>query len=202
MRNSLGLKCGGVAALCALAFASGCKSGPDEGMVKRLSEASDKVVACKKEVNDLKNEVGALKRQVAAAMANPGKVVLQDPEIINLVADLRKAAGGGGNDTGEVKPSLDPRAASKVVTTGAPALVLCYERALKKNPALQYQAGVGAVLSITVKPQGQVDNADVRPNVDKGMTECIRGAVMKWKFPAFQGDSVTIEQKISLQPKT
>jgi hypothetical protein len=170
----------------------------DEETLKRLNEASDKLVACKRENNDLKNEVALLKQQLAQAIANPTKITLTDPEIINLIADLR----GGKAPSGDVKPSLDPQEASKVVFQGAKAMQVCYERALKKNQALQYQAGVGLTLDITVKPAGTVDAVDVQPSVDKDMTSCIKTAAMRWKFPTFQGQSVTVSQKVTLTPKT
>jgi hypothetical protein len=180
-----------------LSFAS-CKKGADEETLRRLSEASDAVVACKRENNDLKNEVASLKRQLAQALANPTKITLTDPEIINLIADIR----GGKAPSGDVKPSLDPGEASKVVFQGAKAMQVCYERALKKNQALQYQAGVGLTLDITVKPAGVVDAVDVQPSVDKDMTACIKTAAMRWKFPTFQGEPVTVSQKVTLTPKT
>src|SRR5207237_7647098 len=149
--------------------------------------------------NDLKNEVSSLKRQLAQAMANPGKITLTDPEIINLIASLRGSSGGGG---GAEKPTLDPSEASKVVFQGAKAMQVCYERALKKNQALQYQAGVGLTLDITVRPAGTVDAVDVSPSVDRDMTSCIKTAAMRWKFPTFQGEPVVVSQKVTLTPKT
>ena len=188
-----GWKMASVALLCAFSL-GGCK---DEEAQKRLDEATGKVVACKKEVNDLKNEVASLKRQLAQALANPSKIQLQDPEIINLIADIR-----GTKAPGDVKPSLDPQEASKIVFQGAKAMQVCYERALKKNQALQYQAGVGLTLDITVRSAGTVDGVEVSPSVDKEMTACIKTAASRWKFPAFQGQPVVVSQKVTLTPKT
>jgi hypothetical protein len=194
MQIQPGWKGASLVLLCALSLGA-CK---DEEAQRRLSEATDKVIACKKEVNDLKNEVASLKKQLAVAMANPSKLVLTDPEIINLIADLR----GGKPPSGDVKPSLDPQEASKIVFQGAKAMQVCYERALKKNQALQYQAGVGLTLDITVKPAGNVDGVEVSPSVDKEMTACIKTAASRWKFPAFQGEPVVLSQKVTLTPKT
>jgi len=177
----------------------GCKKGPDDETLRRLNEASDKVVACKRENDDLKKEIASLKRQLAQAMANPGKINLTDPEEINLIADIRASRGGGG---GGEKPSLDPAEASKVVFQGARAMQTCYERALKKNQALQYQAGVGLTLDITVKAAGTVDAVEIQPTVDRDMTACIKTAAMRWKFPTFQGEPVVVSQKVTLTPKT
>jgi len=185
-----------------LSVFGGCKHGPDEDTLRRLNEANDKVVACKRETNDLKNEVSLLKRQLAQAMANPTKLTLTDPEIINLIASIRGNPPGGGGGGGADKGSLDPKEASKVVFQGARAMQVCYERALKKNQALQYQAGVGLTLDITVKPAGTVDAVEVSPSVDRDMTSCIKTAAMRWKFPTFQGEPITVSQKVTLTPKT
>jgi hypothetical protein len=181
-----------------LASASlGCKK--DDDLMKRLNEANEKVVSCKKEVNDLKNEVSSLKRQLAVAMANPGKLQLTDPDVINLIAQIRKESG---NDDLLGKGSLDPREASRIVMNGAKAMQQCYERALKKNAALQYQAGVGLSLEITVRGAGTVEMVDIIPSVDREMTSCIKNAAMRWRFPTFAGKPVTIQQRVSLTPKT
>jgi hypothetical protein len=181
-----------------LASASlGCKK--DDDLMKRLNEANEKVVSCKKEVNDLKNEVSSLKRQLAVAMANPGKLQLTDPDVINLIAQIRKESG---NEDLLGKGSLDPREASRIVMNGAKAMQQCYERALKKNAALQYQAGVGLSLEITVRGAGTVEMVDIIPSVDREMTSCIKNAAMRWRFPTFAGKPVTIQQRVSLTPKT
>jgi hypothetical protein len=79
---------------------------------------------------------------------------------------------------------------------------VCYERALKKNSALQFQAGLGLVVELTVKPTGSVKAVSVKPSVDLGMTSCIQTAAMRWKFPAFGGQPVVVAQRITLTPKT
>ncbi len=180
----------------ALLFAS-CDGKAKEEMTRRLSEANDKLVECRKETNALKNDMAGLKRQLAQAMANPSRVVLTDPEIINLVASIRGTVPAGG---GVDKGGLDPAVASKIVMQGAPALRQCYERALKKNQALHYQSGVGLTLDITVRPQGTVEDVGVNPSIDSEMTSCIKSAAMRWKFPTFGGSAVTIEQKVTLTP--
>jgi hypothetical protein len=173
-----------------------CDGKAKEEMTRRLTEANDKLVDCRKETNTLKSEIAGLKRQIAQAMANPSRVVLTDPEIINLVASIRGTAPAGGDTD-----NFDPALASKIILQGAPALRQCYERALKKNQSLQYQSGVGVTLGITVRPEGTVEEVGVNPSVDAEMTACIRSAAMRWKFPTFAGRSaVTVEQKLTLTP--
>ena len=177
-----------------------CDKSKEEELTKRLNEASDKVIECKKENNDLKNQVSSLKRQLAQALANPTSITLTDPEIINLIADMKGMKADDPNLLG--KGALDPKVASDIVMKGAPALVQCYERALKKNQALQYQAGAQVMLELTVKAQGLVQDVAVKPSLDAGLTECIKQAAGKWKFPAFQGEPVVLQQKFNLTPKT
>ena len=76
---------------------------------------------------------------------------MQDPEVIELVASLRGGKPGSGDENLLGKGSLDPKAASKVVMGNAQALQMCYERALKKNAALQFQKGLAVTLGITSK---------------------------------------------------
>jgi hypothetical protein len=173
-----------------------CDTKAKEEMTRRLTEANESLVECRRETSALKTEIASLKRQLAQAMANPTRIVLTDPEIINLVASIRGTVPTGGED----KNALDPGVASKIVMQGAPALRQCYERALKKNQSLQYQSGVGLTLDITVRPQGTVEDVGVNPSIDAEMTACIKSAAMRWKFPTFAGSAVTIEQKVTLTP--
>ena len=173
-----------------------CDNKAKEELTRKLDEATDNLLACKKENSELAGQVAALKNQLATAVANPDRIVLSDPEIINLVASIREAAGVNALGKG----ALDPQVASKIVMDGAPALRQCYERALKKNESLQYRSGIGVTLGITVQPQGTVEAVDVSPSVDDGMTACIKNATRRWKFPKFAGRAVTIEQKLTLTP--
>jgi hypothetical protein len=180
----------------------GCKGGDDAVLTSRLNEANDKVVACKKDVNDLKSQNADLKRSLAQAMSNPSRVQLTDPDVLNLIADIKSKRGGDDGDIVLGKGDLNPKEASRVVRQGAQALQKCYERALKKNSALQMQSGLGVMLEITVKPTGIVQTMNLSPHVDNEMTECVRTTVARWKFPPFAGESVVVTQKLTLTPKT
>jgi hypothetical protein len=190
-------------AFCALAA---CKGGGDnEEMVRRLNLANDKVVACRNETNEFKNEVANLKRQLAQAATGPNRLQLTDPDILNLIADLRKQKQAGGTDGDDVvigKGDLKPQDASRVVRQHAQAMQVCYERALKKNSALQYQAGLALMVELTVRPTGAVKEVNIRPSVDADMTSCFQTTAMRWRFPKFGGESVIVAQKVTLTPKT
>jgi hypothetical protein len=188
----------------ALALASiwtfGACDKADDGLTARLLESNNKVLSCEKDLAQAKNEVAGLKKQLAQAIAEPSRVVLTDPEIIELVASRRAAQPNAQN--GDVTPTLNPKEASRIVMQGAQAMQGCYERALKKNAGLQAKQGLGVTLGITVNPNGQVGAVDVTPVVDKEMTQCFKTTVARWKFPTFTGTAVTIEQKLTLTPKT
>jgi hypothetical protein len=173
----------------------------DDGLTARLMESNNKVLACQKDLTQAKDQIAALKRQLAQAIADPSKVTLTDPDIIELVAS-RKANRGPDAAGGDLTPTLNPKEASRIVMQGASAMQQCYERALKKNASLQFKQGLGVTLGITVKPSGQVEAVDVNPTVDKDMTQCFKTTVQRWKFPTFTGSAVTIEQKLTLTPKT
>ncbi|MGO9666769.1 MAG: AgmX/PglI C-terminal domain-containing protein [Polyangia bacterium] len=185
-------------------WVSACKGGDNEEMLRRLNQANDKVVECKGEVSGLKSQVADLKHQIAEAAGNPNRLQLNDPEILNLIADLRKQkrVGADGDGLAIGKGDLKPQDASRVVKQHAQAMQVCYERALKRNSALQYQMGLALVVELTVKSTGAVKEVNVRPSVDADMTSCFQTAAMRWKFPPFGGEPVVVAQKVTLTPKT
>jgi hypothetical protein len=186
-----------------LAVASiGACTKEDDGLAAKLNETSNKVVACQSDLSEARNQIASLKKQLAQAIAEPSKITLTDPDIIQLVASRKQAVAAAPQGDGDVTPTLNPKEASRIVMQGASAMQQCYERALKKNASLQYKSGLGVTLGITVKPTGQVETVDVNPSVDKDMTQCFKTTVLRWKFPSFTGTAVTIEQKLTLTPKT
>ena len=183
----------------------GCKGGDNDDVIRQVSQANDKVVACKGEINELKTQVSTLKHQLAEAVAHPTtRLELTDPEILNLIGDLRKQrrGGAGGDEVAIGKGDLKPQDASRVVKQNAQAMQVCYERALKRNSALQFQAGLALTVELTVKPTGAVKEVSIKPSFDSDMTSCFQTAAMRWKFPTFGGEPVVVAQRVTLTPKT
>src|SRR6185295_15403849 len=91
-----------------IALLPSCNS-QDEAMASRLNDTSNKLSECNKATEELKEEMGKLRRQLAEAMANPARVNLNDGQVIELVAKIKKereaaaAAPGGGGGGGEPK---------------------------------------------------------------------------------------------------
>ena len=137
-----------------------CDGKAKEELTRRLNEANDKLVQCRKEINDLKNEV--VQSQAAAGPGDgqpqPGGADRSRDHQPDRF-DSRHAPAAPASS----KAALDPAQASKIVFQGAPALRQCYERALKKNQALQYQSGVGVTLDVTVQPAGTVEDVERQP---------------------------------------
>ena len=139
----------------------------DDGLAAKLNEQSNKVVSCQNDLSEAKDQIASLKRQLAQAIAEPSKVQLTDPDIIELVASRKKVAAAPVGE-GDVTPTLNPKEASRIVMQGASAMQrLLRARAEEERVALQMKSGLGVTLGITVKPTGQVETVDVNPSVDK-----------------------------------
>ena len=80
-------------ALAVLATFGACNKA-DEGLTARQMESNNKVLECQKDLAHAKDEIGGLKRQVAQAIAEPSKIRLDDPEIIQLVASRKGPPSG------------------------------------------------------------------------------------------------------------
>ncbi len=103
------------AVFLATAALVGCKGDEGAELTARLKEANDKVVSCRAEVNDLKTQNADLKRKLAEAMASPSRVQLTDPDILNLIAEIKGRRGQEGDEVVLGKGALDPKEASRVV---------------------------------------------------------------------------------------
>jgi hypothetical protein len=113
-------------ALLLIALGSiGACTKEDDGLTARLMESNNKVLACEKDLTQAKDQIAALKRQLAQAIAEPSKIALTDPDIIELVASRKKQASAPQAE-GDVVPTLNPKEASRIVMQGASAMQQCY----------------------------------------------------------------------------
>ena len=99
----------------------------------------------------------------------------------------------------EGRPSvaLDPTSIRSVLTAGMPALQRCYELGLKQRPDISGRF----TLRIAVDPAGQVHRVTPQTdgtNVPDELLQCIRGAALRWRFPAPGGAGVTFDAPIRL----
>ena len=127
------------------------------------------------------------------------------------VASISGLRGGGGSieggSTGSVAgeksvkavvssaaPSvdgdLDPNVVAKEVKRRLGAVKVCYERALKRNPALS-----GKIVVVwTITPEGTVTGIDVGNDTlgDPEVGQCIKKTISGWRFPRPSGGSVEV----------
>lgn len=146
---------------------------------------------CRDEGDGLRKEVVDLKRLLAQALANPGTIKV-DPSVLMVNGQHIAPKLTEGNLTQD-----------QVVGTmrqNKRVLKACYERAMKKNPSLRRQT-ITLTVAFSVRPNGTPSNIDVRPNYDGLMIDCMRKAIMRWRFPPFSGQPVGVESPLTLTPK-
>ena len=171
--------------LVVLSGCGSCKSEPCE------DKSRPELENCKSGRDKLQDEVNSLKRQLAQALANPGTIKI-DPSV--LVIDgkpIRVSAREG---------SLTQNQVILTMQQNRGVLQACYERAMKKNTALTHQR-VTLTVGFEVNPSGVAQSISISPNYDSLMMDCMKKAILRWRFPAFSGQPVGVEAPITLQPR-
>ena len=89
-----------------------------------------------------------------------------------------------------VDGELDPNVVAKEVKRRIGAVKVCYERALKRNPALSGKI----VVRWTITPEGTVTGLDVENDTlgDPEVGQCIKKSIAGWRFPRPSGGSVEV----------
>jgi hypothetical protein len=146
---------------------------------------------CRSEGDKLRKEIIDLKRTLAQALANPGTIKV-DPSVLMVNGQLIKPNYKEG--------TLTQDQVIETMRQNKKVLKACYERAMKKNPALRRQT-ITLTVGFSVKPAGLPANISVSPNYDSMMIDCMRKAIMRWRFPPFTGQPVGVESPLTLTPK-
>jgi hypothetical protein len=173
----------------AAAFAA-CTDHASPDVVDQVRLAGD-LVKCQNDQSALKDEVATLRAEVAklrAAAAPPSGDAAATP-----VAQAGKRHRGRRRGADR---SIPADLVERVVQQGAPQLRVCYEKALKRNPAIQTISSVKTAFNI--RETGQVYGAVIAPHVDPTMEKCMLSFIGRWRFPAFKGDPVRIESPVNL----
>jgi hypothetical protein len=177
--------CFGLLAALVSVGGSGCKHEPCVDASKAGLEE------CKLNVDRLQAEVNSLKRQLAQALADPGSITV-DPSVLAIDGKPIK-----------VNPREGSLTQDQVVATmkqNRGVLQSCYERAMKKNTALTHQR-ITLTVGFQVLPSGMPAEVSISPNYDSTMMDCMKKAIMRWRFPSFAGRPVGVESPITLQPR-
>jgi hypothetical protein len=146
---------------------------------------------CRVLADRLQSENNSLKRQLAQALANP-ETIKVDPSVLTIDGKPIRV---------EVKEgSLSEQQVIATMRQNKGVLQACYERAMKKNTALTHQK-ITLTVGFRVRPDGTLDNLNISPNYDSLMIDCMKKAVLRWRFPAFVGQPVGVESPLTLTPR-
>ncbi len=137
---------------------------------------------------ETKSKVSKKEVKKAEPVKEPSKESLKDKQMLERM-------GGTGvalkHDTSSSKSSegegLEAAQLIKVVTKNRPTLQRCYEIAARGNQA----ATVRIDVDITVGNSGTVTGVKTRGQSIGNMSDCIREAVKRWRFPAADGSTQT-----------
>jgi len=179
-----------LAVLGSLGFAF-TRGGDDTGERKASAAAAE----CRTEADDLKEKVTKLRAALTAALDKPQTLKLSDPELLRLMGKAPPAKAAAPRDG-----YLSQSAVVAVVKANRGQFQTCYERALKRSTELR-GLNVTMTLAFAVRGDGSVGEIGIGPKVDEGMIACMRGAVTRWRFPAFGGNPVRVEIPVPLVPK-
>lgn len=138
-----------------------------------------------------------------APRANKGDAPDKPKTLSDEQRRLLERMGGGGNDPdlravardrseqgsgGTVPAALTPQQLTKVVQDNKNQLQRCYETALRASGGKQ-DAAVKIKVSVVVGTSGTTKSVNTEGEGLGNMTDCIRGAVKRWRFPLAGGDS-------------
>jgi hypothetical protein len=172
------------ALVCLVVLVVGCSGNDDDQQKAKL--ASD-LVQCRNDLTNLKEQLAESKAQLQKAQ-DAKACVLQPIDVKSTLAAQKHMEG-----------NVAPEVVAKIVRQNAGGLRVCYEKALKRKPDLQYVSSVTA--HFQVENSGSAKGVNFTPHTDGEMERCMAQTMEKWKFPTFEGDPVAFEQPVNLVAK-
>jgi predicted Zn finger-like uncharacterized protein len=114
--------------------------------------------------------------------------------------DLSRVGGNRGEQSvsGPVAAALTPAQLNKVVQDNKSQLQRCYETALRAAGGKQ-DAAIKITVNVVVGSSGTTKSVSTQGDGLGNMTDCIRGAVKRWRFPQSGGES-EIQFPLVFQP--
>src|SRR5262249_14974992 len=96
-----------------------------------------------------------------------------------------------------VDGKIDASIVAREIRSRMRAIQACYERQLKRNPNLGGKIG----LRFTIGSVGKVTNVSIESDSvgDPSVTDCVKQAVLRWRFPAPEGGPAEVVTPIVLQ---
>jgi hypothetical protein len=112
-----------------------------------------------------------------------------------LARDLR----GVASRVSRVPRSLDLAEVQRAIVAARPALVRCYERALRARPNLR--AAVAPPLRLRVGVDGRVIRVSLTTNPrDASLERCMSNALLRMRFAPFDGGEVELSVPLHVDP--
>ena len=98
----------------------------------------------------------------------------------------------------EVDGQIDAASVSQIVKSNASAVKRCYDKGLLANPTLKGKVSV----SIMINNAGRVEVVDITEDTvgDASVTQCIKGVIMRLRFPKPDGGSVSVDSSFIFSP--
>jgi len=136
----------------------------------------------------------------SAPAATPGNPGTDDVEPASGAADDGAEPAPDPREANVNKGTLPDDAIADVFAHGSPAVRKCYERELKRTPAL---AGRMA-FAIKIGRTGKVEAARLKSSTlkNKVVERCILATIKRWKFPRPAGGTVLVTYPINFTAKS
>ncbi|HNW81375.1 MAG TPA: AgmX/PglI C-terminal domain-containing protein [bacterium] len=98
----------------------------------------------------------------------------------------------------EVDGQIDVSSVSQIIKNNEPAVKRCYDKGLLTNPTLKGKVAV----SIMINSAGRVEVVDITQDTvgDAAVTQCIKGVVMRLRFPKPDGGAVSVDSSFIFSP--
>ncbi len=198
--------------LFALDIIPGTGGGDEEETVDRADRGSPAAasqpakVVSDEERQRIRDQLGAKSEAPAedAKKATPKGEAKAEPGRTRAPEGTAAPAAAAADDKPAAKDAkaeqkLDAAQITRVVAANQTMIKSCYERELKRGgETLRGKL----LLEFTISNDGKVAKAAVKTPTfkDTPLGECVVGAAKTWKFPAFSGDSVSVEYPFLLSP--
>jgi hypothetical protein len=167
--------------------------GGDEGLADGLRKLQSAFDDCKTQRADLKDKSVRLENDLKRAQE-------QGANVPACVPGSPITAGRTNVGDGKIGLSVEQ---IKKVTTQTGGLKMCYERALKRDSSLEHAGRINVTFQFNIHPSGNVGEIGVKAesHIDNQLVDCFKQAVNRWRFPAFEGSPIAIDNPQPFEPQ-
>ncbi len=195
-----------IVSLLAIAMAASCSSCDSCGTEQDEDSATDEpeAVAAPDAAEDTRGEDLEEATKQAEELADSAAFNIQQnsrmlaAELEGMQKEVEGPSGpsvkGSGRPAPKDEGKIDVAAVQKIFKTNQSNLQKCYERALKRDPALQGQV----VLTVRIGRSGKPTLVKARSQAinDSAALNCMEREANTWKFPRPEGGTVMLNKPI------